>query len=288
MKHIRNLIITTITLLFVVLISYLSGFDGNYIFSIPSLVLIVCVIILIQWIMFVPSYLKSTEHYFDITGSITFITVSILAFVLNDHKNIRSIILTLLIVVWATRLGIFLLRRVKAAGSDGRFDDLKDFSTFFMVWNLQALWITFTLLSSLIIFTSSHPEENLGTYDYIGIITWIFGLFIEVLADKQKSDFKNNNSNKNKFISTGLWKYSRHPNYLGEIILWSGITVIAIQLFSGWSWLGLISPIFVFIMLKFISGVRILESRADMKWGKDKEYLEYKNNTPEIFPFKIG
>ena len=128
MKHIRNLIITTITLLFVVLISYLSGFDGNYIFSIPSLVLIVCVIILIQWIMFVPSYLKSTEHYFDITGSITFITVSILAFVLNDHKNIRSIILTLLIVVWATRLGIFLLRRVKAAGSDGRFDDLKDFS----------------------------------------------------------------------------------------------------------------------------------------------------------------
>ncbi|MFL2763315.1 MAG: DUF1295 domain-containing protein [Dehalococcoidia bacterium] len=288
MKHIRNLIITTITLLFVVLISYLSGFDGNYIFSIPSLVLIVCVIILIQWIMFVPSYLKSTEHYFDITGSITFITVSILAFVLNDHKNIRSIILTLLIVVWATRLGIFLLRRVKAAGSDGRFDDLKDFSTFFMVWNLQALWITFTLLSSLIIFTSSHPEENLGTYDYIGIITWIFGLFIEVLADKQKSDFKNNNSNKNKFISTGLWKYSRHPNYLGEIILWSGITVIAIPLFSGWSWLGLISPIFVFIMLKFISGVRILESRADMKWGKDKEYLEYKNNTPEIFPFKIG
>ena len=176
MKHIRNLIITTITLLFVVLISYLSGFDGNYIFSIPSLVLIVCVIILIQWIMFVPSYLKSTEHYFDITGSITFITVSILAFVLNDHKNIRSIILTLLIVVWATRLGIFLLRRVKAAGSDGRFDDLKDFSTFFMVWNLQALWITFTLLSSLIIFTSSHPEENLGTYDYIGIITLIFGL----------------------------------------------------------------------------------------------------------------
>ena len=288
MKHIRNLIITTITLLFVVLISYLSGFDGNYIFSIPSLVLIVCVIILIQWIMFVPSYLKSTEHYFDITGSITFITVSILAFVLNDHKNIRSIILTLLIVVWATRLGIFLLRRVKAAGSDGRFDDLKDFSTFFMVWNLQALWITFSLLSSLIIFTSSHPEENLGTYDYIGIITWIFGLFIEVLADKQKSDFKNNNSNKNKFISTGLWKYSRHPNYLGEIILWSGITVIAIPLFSGWSWLGLISPIFVFIMLKFISGVRILESRADMKWGKDKEYLEYKNNTPEIFPFKIG
>jgi steroid 5-alpha reductase family enzyme len=288
MKHIRNLIITTITLLFVVLISYLSGFDGNYIFSIPSLVLIVCVIILIQWIMFVPSYLKSTEHYFDITGSITFITVSILAFVLNDHKNIRSIILTLLIVVWATRLGIFLLRRVKAAGSDGRFDDLKDFSTFFMVWNLQALWITFTLLSSLIIFTSSHPEENLGTYDYIGIITWIFGLFIEVLADKQKSDFKNNNSNKNKFISTGLWKYSRHPNYLGEIILWSGITLIAIPLFSGWSWLGLISPIFVFIMLKFISGVRILESRADMKWGKDKEYLEYKNNTPEIFPFKIG
>ena len=287
MKHIRNLIITAVTLLFVVLIAYLSGLDGNYIFTIPLLVFLVCVIILIQWLMFLPSYLKSTEHYFDITGSITFITVSVLAFILSDNKNIRSILLTLLIIVWATRLGVFLLKRVKAAGSDGRFDDLKDFSTFFMVWNLQALWITFTLLSSLIIFTSNHPD-NFGIYDYIGIITWISGLFIEVVADKQKSDFKNDISNKNKFISTGLWKYSRHPNYLGEIILWTGITIIAIPLFSGWSWLGLISPAFVFIMLKFISGVRILESRADMKWGKDKEYLKYKNSTPEIFPFKIG
>jgi len=287
MKHIRNLIITAVTLLFVVLIAYLSGLEGNYIFTIPLLVFLVCVIILIQWIMFLPSYLKSTEHYFDITGSITFITVSVLAFILSDNKNIRSILLTLLIIVWATRLGVFLLKRVKAAGSDGRFDDLKDFSTFFMVWNLQALWITFTLLSSLIIFTSNH-SGNLEIYDYIGIITWISGLFIEVVADKQKSDFKNDISNKNKFISTGLWKYSRHPNYLGEIILWTGITIIAIPLFSGWSWLGLISPVFVFIMLKFISGVRILENRADMKWGKDKEYLKYKNSTPEIFPFKIG
>ena len=287
MKHIRNLIITAVTLLFVVLIAYLSGLEGNYIFTIPLLVFLVCVIILIQWLMFLPSYLKSTEHYFDITGSITFITVSILAFILSDNKNIRSILLTLLIIVWATRLGVFLLKRVKAAGSDGRFDDLKDFSTFFMVWNLQALWITFTLLSSLIIFTSNH-SGNLEIYDYIGIITWISGLFIEVVADKQKSDFKNDISNKNKFISTGLWKYSRHPNYLGEIILWTGITIIAIPLFSGWSWLGLISPVFVFIMLKFISGVRILENRADMKWGKDKEYLKYKNSTPEIFPFKIG
>ena len=287
MKHIRNLIITAVTLLFVVLIAYLSGLEGNYIFTIPLLVFLVCVIILIQWLMFLPSYLKSTEHYFDITGSITFITVSVLAFILSDNKNIRSILLTLLIIVWATRLGVFLLKRVKAAGSDGRFDDLKDFSTFFMVWNLQALWITFTLLSSLIIFTSNH-SGNLEIYDYIGIITWISGLFIEVGADKQKSDFKNDISNKNKFISTGLWKYSRHPNYLGEIILWTGITIIAIPLFSGWSWLGLISPVFVFIMLKFISGVRILENRADMKWGKDKEYLKYKNSTPEIFPFKIG
>jgi|TARA_B100000945_G_scaffold161425_1_gene129601 steroid 5-alpha reductase family enzyme len=287
MKHIRNLIITAVTLLFVVLIAYLSGLEGNYIFTIPLLVFLVCVIILIQWLMFLPSYLKSTEHYFDITGSITFITVSVLAFILSDNKNIRSILLTLLIIVWATRLGVFLLKRVKAAGSDGRFDDLKDFSTFFMVWNLQALWITFTLLSSLIIFTSNH-SGNLEIYDYIGIITWISGLFIEVVADKQKSDFKNDISNKNKFISTGLWKYSRHPNYLGEIILWTGITIIAIPLFSGWSWLGLISPVFVFIMLKFISGVRILENRADMKWGKDKEYLKYKNSTPEIFPFKIG
>ena len=286
-KYIRNFFLSLSTIVLVLGISYLTGREGSYIFNIPSLVFLALIILLVQWIAFIPSYLKSTEHYFDITGSLTYVTVAILAFAINDDKNIRSGILTLLVITWALRLGLFLLKRVKNAGSDGRFDDLKDFSTFFMVWNLQGLWITFTLLSSLVIFTST-SSPDLGFYDYIGIILWFAGISIEIISDNQKSKFKNDLNNKNKFIKTGLWKYSRHPNYFGEILLWTGVTIISIPLFTGLSWIGIISPFFVYVMLKFISGVRILENRADLKWGDDELYIKYKKETPEIFPFKIG
>ena len=137
------------------------------------------------------------------------------------------------------------------------------------------------------IILTSDNQSNINIYDYIGISVWIIGFVIEIISDTQKSKFKNDIQNKDKFINIGLWKISRHPNYVGEITLWIGITIMSVPILSGWSWLGLLSPIFVYIMLKYISGVRILEERADSKWANDKNYEEYKNNTPELFPFKI-
>ena len=285
-KNFKNFVLSIFIISFVSLIGFLSGKNGDYFYSIPLLSVSVVIIFLIQWIIFIPSYLKSTEHFFDLTGSVTFITAALFSFFFNEHINIRSIILITMILLWAVRLGFFLFIRVKTAGSDGRFDNLKDFSTFFMVWNLQALWITFTLLGALIILTSDN-QPNINRFDYIGISVWIIGFVIEIISDTQKSKFKNDIQNKDKFINTGLWKISRHPNYVGEITLWIGITIMSLPILSGWSWLGLLSPIFVYIMLKYISGVRILEERADSKWANDKNYEEYKNNTPELFPFKI-
>ena len=141
-----------------------------------------------------------------------------------------------------------------------------------MVWNLQALWITFTLLSSLIIFTSNH-SGNLEIYDYIGIITWISGLFIEVVADKQKSDFKNDISNKNKFISTGLWKYSRHPNYLGEIIEWLGFYIMTLSF-----------PAFIFVIWTMAN--LIPRSLSNHAWYKNN-FPNYPKERKAIIPFML-
>jgi steroid 5-alpha reductase family enzyme len=286
-KNFKNFVLSIFIISFVSLIGFLAGKNGDSFYSIPLLLVSVVIIFLIQWIMFVPSYLKSTEHFFDLTGSVTFIIAALFSFFFNENINIRSIILITMILLWAIRLGFFLFKRVKTAGSDGRFDNLKDFSTFFMVWNLQALWITFTLLGALIILTSDN-QPDINIYDYIGLSVWIIGFVIEIISDTQKSRFKNDIKNKDQFINTGLWKISRHPNYVGEITLWLGITIISVPILSGWSWLGFISPIFVYIMLKYISGVRILEERADSKWANDKNYQKYKKNTPELFPFKIG
>ncbi len=250
---------------------------------------LLCTIIIFsfQWIVFIPSYFLSTEHFFDLTGSVTFITVSILAFLMNDTKNLRHLIVLILVIIWALRLGTFLFLRIKETDSDSRFVTIKkDFSVFLLTWNLQGLWVLFTLFGALTILTSNN-NNNLGVLDIIGVLIWMIGFIIEVVSDKQKSEFRNNKSYLGKFIQSGLWRYSRHPNYCGEILLWIGIALIGISVYSGFGWLGLASPFFVFVMLNYISGVRLLEKQADERWSEDNEYQLYKSKTPVLFPYKF-
>ena len=119
---------------------------------------------------------------------------------------------------------------------------------------------------------------------YLGILVWLFGFLFEVISDHQKTKFKNNLNNKDKFINTGLWSLSRHPNYFGEIILWFGIAIITIPFLSGWQYMVLISPIFVYFLLTSISGVNLLETKTEKKWGNLDSYKEYKKNTPVLIP----
>ena len=105
------------------------------------------------------------------------------------------------------------------------------------------------------------------------------------LADRQKKHFSEQPENIDRFISHGLWSVSRHPNYFGEIILWTGIAIISLPFLSSWQFVTLVSPVFVFLLLTRISGLPFLEEKAEKKWGKDKAYVEYKNKTPILIPF---
>ena len=238
----------------------------------------------INWLVFVPSNRAKTEHYFDLTGSITYLTVTAVALVLSDNLDARAVIVAAMVAVWALRLGSFLFRRVRRDGRDGRFDRIKtDPLRFFMTWTLQGLWVLLTLAAALAIITGTE-RRDLGWMAIVGILVWVVGFAIEVVADQQKSVFKKNPANDGRFIKSGLWAWSRHPNYFGEITLWAGIAIMAVPVLSGWRWAMLISPIFVVLLLTRVSGIPMLEVRAEKRWGDEPEYQEYASRTPVLIP----
>ena len=278
--------------LFAVLIAILIGLGialagsqgGTSAFGVPIFALSVGLAFLIQWLVFVPAYLLQSERFFDLTGSVTYILVTIIAVLLSPVVDGRSILLTVLVSIWAVRLGTFLFRRIQKAGKDARFDDLKpSFYRFLNVWTLQGLWVTFTLSAALAAITTTTRKEP-DLFALIGVLVWVFGFTVEAVADAQKNRFRADPDNKGKFIHTGLWACSRHPNYFGEIVLWIGVAIIALPILRGWQWTTLISPVFVTVLLTRISGVPMLEKRADEKWGGQEDYEAYKEHTPVLIP----
>ncbi len=281
----RNaLIVFPILVLIGLLVAWAGSQGGALIAGVPLFAFSVGLVFLIQWIAFVPAYLRQTEKFFDLTGSLTYISVTILALLFSTGADSRSFLLAGLVIVWAVRLGSFLYGRIHKAGKDDRFDELKtSFFRFLNVWTIQALWVTFTAAAALVAITNTTRKE-LDVFAIVGLLVWAIGFGLEVVADSQKSLFNADPANKGKFISSGLWSRSRHPNYFGEIVLWLGVAIIALPVLQGWQWVALISPVFVTILLTRVSGVPLLEAKADKKWGGQKAYEAYKKNTPVLIP----
>ena len=232
--------------------------------------------------VFIPSYLARTDHYYDLTGSITYLTVTAIALATAEVRDTRTVIVALLIFVWAGRLGSFLFRRVRKSNGDRRFDKIKhSWIRFLMAWMLQGLWVTLTAGAALAAMTSG-SKTSFGVLGIVGLAIWAIGFGIEAVSDSQKTAFKNDPSNDGKFINVGLWRWSRHPNYFGEITLWTGMAIMVLPALSGWQYATLISPVFVFVLLTRISGVPMLERRADKKWGGQPDYEAYRAATPEL------
>ena len=263
----------------------LAGSQGSVSLGpLPLFALCAVAAYLINWVVFIPSNAAKTEKYYDLTGSVTYVTITLAALALSDDPDLRALIAAAMVIVWALRLGTFLFRRIRRDGRDGRFDTIKtDPLRFFMTWTLQGLWVLLTAAAAWAIITSD-DREGLGWIAFVGIAVWAAGFGIEVVADRQKSAFKADPANSGRFITTGLWAWSRHPNYFGEITLWTGIAIMAIPVLSGWRFVTLISPIFVAVLITRISGLPMLESRADERWGDEEAYRRYKAATPVLIP----
>lgn len=264
--------------------AWVGSDGGNTAAGIPAFAILVAAAFAINIAVFFPSYSSGTEHYYDLTGSLTYIGVTTLALITAADLDTRSIIAAVMIYVWAGRLGTFLFRRVRKSGKDGRFDQIKtSFVRFLMAWMLQGLWVTLTAGAALAAITSG-SKTAFGVLGVLGLLVWIVGFTIEVVADSQKAAFRRDSSNAGNFISTGLWSWSRHPNYFGEIVLWTGMALLVLPALAGLQYLTLISPLFVAALLLRVSGVPMLERRADAKWGGQPAYERYKATTPVLVP----
>jgi steroid 5-alpha reductase family enzyme len=285
---VEALIAIIAALLVAAAVAWAGSQGGLAVGGLPLFALAGVVAFVIQWVVFVPSYRAQTEHWYDLTGSATYLTVVIGTLLLAGRFDVRSLLLTLLVCIWAARLGSFLFRRIQKAGADTRFDDIKpSFIRFLMAWTLQGLWVFLTLGAALAAMTAASVPA-FGLIGWAGLAIWLVGFGIEAVADAQKQAFRNDPANKGRFIQSGLWAWSRHPNYFGEITLWVGVALIALPALSGWQLVTLISPVFVYFLLTRVSGVPMLESRADERWGDDPDYQAYKARTPVLFPKPLG
>tara|TARA_B100001287_G_scaffold14422_1_gene10873 strand:- start:1096 stop:1956 length:861 start_codon:yes stop_codon:yes gene_type:complete len=280
----KNSLLIFIILLFCFTLCYLASENTIVYLGYPLIYQIFILTFLVQFIVFLPSYYYQTEHYYDLTGGLTFISVilfSLYAKYITLGLDLRSTIIGLMIIIWALRLSSFLFLRVKKVGEDIRFKEIKkSFSRFLIAFTLQGFWVFMCTFPALIVLTSSNFDPDI--FLIFGSILWLFGFLYEVIADKQKSNF--NIKNKGKFISSGLWSLSRHPNYFGEITLWTGITIISITVLSGFQYLALLTPFFIYRLLNNISGVNFLEDIGNKRWGSEKEYQTYIKETPKFFP----
>ena len=258
-------------------------------YGVPIILLCASVSFAVHWIIAVPSLITSSEKYFDFTGMIAtllVITTAMFALINSDHQaSIRATIVAIFVSVWTLRLGTFLYIRIVKSGEDKRFREIKKSLTkFLMTWTLSALWVFLTTVNAITII-ALNPLEPVDMFFALGTSLWILGFGFEAVADRQKKRFSELPENKDKFITQGLWSISRHPNYFGEIILWTGIAIISFPLLSDWQFVTLVSPVFVFLLLTRISGLPFLEDKAEKKWGNDKDYIAYKNKTPVLVPF---
>ncbi len=229
-------------------------------------------------VMFIPAYIFQTDKLTDISYALTFILLSLTA-LFTGELSTSKIVAAAMVCLWGLRLGGFLFYRILQTGKDKRFDEIRnDPLKFIHFWALQGVSVWVVLMS----FNLYMGSETV--FSIAGIFIWLTGLIIEAVADQQKYNFRQKKTG--KWIDTGLWHYSRHPNYFGEILCWTGMYIYTFTSLSYLNkFIALISPVYITVLLLFVSGIPRLEEYADNKWGDNKKYQKYKKNTNILIPW---
>ncbi|KAF8062669.1 hypothetical protein HT031_003998 [Scenedesmus sp. PABB004] len=240
----------------------------------------------IQWGGWAVSALLKTEKFYDLLGTGSFAALAVGSLLTAQSQHARKIVATVFVAAWALRLGGFLVLRVLRTGHDSRFDEAKHKPlTFWVYWTMQAVWVYTTLLPVLLLNTTTAggPSRLLWS-DVVGGAVYAAGLVLEATADGQKFAFKQDPANRGKFIDSGLWSLSRYPNYCGEMLVWWGMFVFASGGLSGPQLASVASPLFVMLLLRFVSGVPLQEKQAQQRWGTTQEYQDYVARTNLLLP----
>lgn len=224
--------------------------------------------------------LFKTDKVTDFSYSLTFFILTLILLFSDDFKiSSGKIVLAAAILLWALRLGSYLFYRILKIGKDDRFDDKRGhFFVFLRFWLLQTITVWIVMLPFSLTLTRGNAAFTLAS-TVAGLSLFIIGLVIETLSDLQKFRFKLNPENRDRWIDTGLWAYSRHPNYFGEIVLWWGLFIMVLPNLSGWNLLSVLGPVFITLLLLFVSGIPLLEKSAEKKYRDNPEYRSYRDST---------
>jgi len=226
---------------------------------------------------------RRTDVVTDLSYSLTFVLLAVILPFTGAGKPVQ-VLASLLVVVWAVRLGGYLFRRILRMKVDHRFDGIRDEPLrFARFWMLQAITVAVVMLPVSYLLDQDHPR-SLGGWGVAGSVVWLVGLVVEAVADAQKSAFRAKEENQRRFITTGAWRYSRHPNYFGEMLVWWGLFVYVVPVLHGPAFAVVIGPVFITLLLLFVSGIPPLERSADEKYGSDPAYREYKRRTSILVP----
>jgi len=281
----RSVIVTVVTTAMGLGFAWFAGGNGVEALGYPVFVICAVLAFLVNWAAFIPSAIAQTEKYYDLVGSITYLAVIGAACVLSAPLDLRGIVVAAMVTVWTLRLGFFLFKRIgESGGIDKRFDAIKiNPFRFFSVWTIQGLWAIITA-SAAIVAISAKEHVSLGVFFWVGSAIWLCAFVIEVVADRQKAAFRNDPANRGRFITTGLWSWSQHPNYFGEIMMWVGAAIIALPVLSGLGYLVFASPLLIFLLLTKVSGINLLDAAGEKKWGDDPDYRAYRAGTSVLVP----
>ncbi|MBL8018023.1 MAG: DUF1295 domain-containing protein [Leptospirales bacterium] len=234
----------------------------------------------IQVFFFIFAATFKTDKLTDFAYGITFVLLAIL--LLAGRSGIDQILPGIAVVIWGIRLTGYLFLRILKIKQDERFDGRREnFWRFAAFWFFQGAVIWVAMLPVVVALSLSWTATPLS---YAGLALFLTGLLIESIADAQKFSFRNKAENRGKWIQSGLWKYSRYPNYFGEIVLWWGIFLLASPALSGLTWLTIVGPVCITWILIKVSGIPLLEESHERKYGSDPAWRSYVSRTSLLVP----
>ncbi len=236
-------------------------------------------------ILFITGQILKNNSIVDIGWGAGFVIIALYTYFVKGNYSLAGTVVTFLVFIWGTRLFYHILKRNIGKPEDYRYVQMREnwgdkspvLKAFLRIYMLQM--ILMYIISIPVILVNSASEMKIPAFVYIGAAIWIFGFIFEAAGDYQLKVFKQNPQNKGKILTTGLWKYTRHPNYFGEAVMWWGIFLAALSVKNGIY--TFISPILITFLLRFVSGVPILEKRY-----KDRpEFIEYSKKTNIFIPW---
>lgn len=230
---------------------------------------------------FILSVVKKRNDIADIAWGLGFVLMAWLSFLIAGY-SFKTLLVNSLVTVWGIRLAWHIYHRNKNKPEDSRYLEWRKtwkifyLRSFFQVYLLQGIFLY--LISLPVIFINHSISYGFGILDVIGFIVWGIGFYFETTGDKQLKEFISNPANKGKLMDKGLWQYTRHPNYFGEVTQWWGIFLIALSV-PG-SFFTIVGPLTITILILFVSGVPLLEK----KYAGRPDFERYKKRTSVFFP----